>query len=177
VVSFGIQKDAPSIYRLIQKFRLYSMNVFIAAFVFDPLRVPSLSGVIAYADRSLLWSGITLLTLTVGILCLWIYRSKTRTTGVPSAEELRDRLAQVVAMWAMVAIVVLGITILAIAGYHAAATKTPESSREFIDMAKYIFAGCRPGRCGMGRHSDPRRASARFPQAHQRRMPRLPWNG
>jgi hypothetical protein len=47
-------------------------------------------------------------------------------------------------MWAMVAIVVLGITILAIAGYNSATTKTAESSREFIETAKYIFAAVVP---------------------------------
>jgi hypothetical protein len=121
------------------------MNVCMAAFGFDPLWAHSLFGItIADAERPLLWSGIVLLTLALGILGVWVYRLKTRTTSVPSAEELRGRLAQAVTVWAMVAIVALGITILAIAGYNAAATPSTEASREFIDTAKYIFTAVIP---------------------------------
>jgi hypothetical protein len=120
------------------------MYVCTEAFAFGVLQSTSFSIAIADTERSLLWSGIIILAVVVGILGASLYRSKIRGTAVPSAEELRGRLAQVVTMWALVAILVLGITILVISGYHAAVSTDTNAPREFVDTAKYVFAAVVP---------------------------------
>jgi cytochrome b561 len=70
------------------------------------------SVVISDVEHLFLWIGIAILAVMVGILGWLVYRSRNRSTNVPSADELRSRLAQVVTIWAMTAIVLLGITIL-----------------------------------------------------------------
>jgi hypothetical protein len=120
------------------------MNAYLAALAFLPFRAILIPMAIAGVERSLLWSAIIILCVTVAILGVSVYHFKARATNVPSAEELRGRLAQVVTIWAMVAILVLGITILAIAGYNAAVSTDKDAPREFIDTAKYVFAAVVP---------------------------------
>ena len=62
-----------------------------------------------------------------------------------SSDELRGRLAQAVTTWALIAIALLGIAIIAIAGYNTSIPSTNvEARREFLDAAKYVFASTLP---------------------------------
>jgi len=48
-------------------------------------------------------------------------------------------------MWAMIAIALLGIAIIAIAGYNVSIPITDvEARREFLDAAEYVFASTLP---------------------------------
>src|SRR5687767_13480546 len=95
-------------------------------------------------ERNLLWVGLILFILVSAVLAIFLYRAKRAPKPVPSADELRGRLAQVVTMWAMAVIVVLGIIMLAITGYHATIANTDAARREFVETGKYIFAAIVP---------------------------------
>jgi len=99
---------------------------------------------VADTGRTALWMAIIALVLLSGILGILLYRTKRGPKPTPSADELRGRLAQVVTMWAMGVIVLLGITMLAITGYQSALANTPEMQRQFIETGKYIFAAIVP---------------------------------
>lgn len=95
-------------------------------------------------ERALLWGSLGFLLIVCVILGVIVYRSKRGAKATPSADELRSRLAQVVTMWAMTAIVVLGLIILAITGYHSAVAGDVDARREFVETGKYIFAAVVP---------------------------------
>jgi hypothetical protein len=86
---------------------------------------------------------VVLIALSIG-LGVAVYRSRKGARNIPSAEEFRGRLAQVVTMWAMAAIAVLGVGIIVIGGYNASIASTDIARREFIDTAKYVFAAVLP---------------------------------
>jgi hypothetical protein len=97
--------------------------------------------------RLLLWIAVVVLILLCGFLGAVIYRWKRGPKPTPSADELRGRLAQVVTMWAMAVIVILGIIMMAITGYHAAIVTGEEAQdarAQFIETGKYIFAAIVP---------------------------------
>ena len=121
------------------------MNTDLAAFTLSSTRRIA---AINFGGGWLLLAGIVvfLLILLNIILGVALYRSKTKATGVPSTEEFRGRLAQVVTMWAIVAIAVLGVAIIGIGGYNAsiATDDVDTARREFLDTAKYVFAAVLP---------------------------------
>jgi hypothetical protein len=89
---------------------------------------------------------LVVLALVCVVLGIVLYRSKRAPRPVPSAEELRGRLAQVVTMWAMLVILALAIVMLLMSGWHAAIAKdnAVDAQRQFIDTGKYIFAAIVP---------------------------------
>jgi len=95
-------------------------------------------------ERTLLWVGLIVLILVAGGLGIMLYRSKRGPKPTPSADELRGRLAQVVTMWAMAVIVILGILMLLITGYHAVIANDKDARAQFIETGKYIFAAIVP---------------------------------
>ena len=65
------------------------------------------------------------------------YLSKRGARVLASSDELRGRLAQAVTTWALIAIALLGIAIIAIAGYNTSIPSTDVvARREFLDAAK-----------------------------------------
>jgi hypothetical protein len=94
--------------------------------------------------RQLLWIAVAVLILVSGILGAVLYRTKRGPKPTPSADELRGRLAQVVTMWAMAVIVILGILMLLITGYHALIANDKDARAQFIETGKYIFAAIVP---------------------------------
>ena len=87
----------------------------------------------------------TLLWAVVIVLGVLLYLSKRGARIQASSDELRGRLAQTVTTWALIAIALLGIVIIAIAGYNASIPSTDvEARREFLDAAKYVFASVLP---------------------------------
>ncbi len=107
----------------------------------------TLSGARRIAAVFWLWSGLVALILVVLGLIVALVRARTGRIGVPSAEELRGRLAQAVTMWAMIAIALLGLGIIVIGGYNASISTQAEAAdarREFLDTAKYVFAAVLP---------------------------------
>jgi heme/copper-type cytochrome/quinol oxidase subunit 2 len=104
----------------------------------------TLSGAPHIAAVFWLWSGLVALILVVFGLIVALVRARTGRANVPSAEELRGRLAQAVTMWAMIAIALLGLGIIVIGGYNASIANTDIARREFIDTAKYVFAAVLP---------------------------------
>jgi heme/copper-type cytochrome/quinol oxidase subunit 2 len=94
--------------------------------------------------RIILWIAVIVLILLCGFLGSVIYRSKRGPKPTPSADELRGRLAQVVTMWAMAVIVILGILMLLITGYHAMIANDKDARAQFIETGKYIFAAIVP---------------------------------
>jgi hypothetical protein len=107
----------------------------------------TLSGAPHIAAVFWLWSGLVALSLVVFGLIVALVRARTGRTGVPSAEELRGRLAQVVTLWAMAAIALLGVGIIVIGGYNASIPTGADAAaarRDFLDTAKYVFATVLP---------------------------------
>jgi hypothetical protein len=107
----------------------------------------TLSGAPHIAAVFWLWSGLVALILVAFGLIVALLRAITGRTGVPSAEELRGRLAQAVTMWAMIAIALLGLGIIIIGGYNASISTQADAAdarREFLDTAKYVFAAVLP---------------------------------
>jgi hypothetical protein len=91
---------------------------------------------------TLLWGVIIVLALLSARL---FYLSKRGARVLASSDELRGRLAQAVTTWALIAIALLGIAIIAIAGYNVSIPSTDvEARREFLDAAKYVFASTLP---------------------------------
>jgi hypothetical protein len=90
------------------------------------------------------WVAFGIVLITCVILIVLLVKSKGGTKTVPSADELRGKLAQVVTMWAMAVIVILGIIMLLITGYHAVLANNKEARDQFIDTGKYIFAAIVP---------------------------------
>ncbi len=87
----------------------------------------------------------TLLWAVVIVLGVLLYLSKRGARLQASSDELRGRLAQTVTTWALIAIALLGIVIIVIAGYNASIPSTDvEARREFLDAAKYVFASVLP---------------------------------
>ena len=66
---------------------------------------------------TLLWAVVIVLGV---LLCL----SKRGARVLASSDELRGRLAQAVTTWALIAIALLGIAIIAIAGYNVSIPST-----------------------------------------------------
>jgi len=87
----------------------------------------------------------TLLWAVVIVLGVLLYLAKRGARLQASSDELRGRLAQAVTTWALIAIALLGISIIAIAGYNVSIPSTDvEARREFLDAAKYVFASTLP---------------------------------
>ena len=87
----------------------------------------------------------TLLWAVVIVLGVLLYLSKRGARLQASSDELGGRLAQTVTTWALIAIALLGIVIIVIAGYNASILSTDvEARREFLDAAKYVFASVLP---------------------------------
>jgi hypothetical protein len=92
-------------------------------------------------NTTLLWAVIIVLALLSARL-LYLKRG---ARGLASSDELRGRLAQAVTTWALIAIAMLGIAIIAIVGYNASIPSTDvEARREFLDAVKYVFASVLP---------------------------------
>jgi len=99
---------------------------------------------VATSDRGWLWGWTIAFALLSGVLGFLLYRTKRAPKPMPSADELRGRLAQVVTMWAMAVIVALGVIMMAITGYQAAIANTDNARQQFIETGKYIFAAIVP---------------------------------
>jgi heme/copper-type cytochrome/quinol oxidase subunit 2 len=94
------------------------------------------------------WGGWMVIAILLIIACVVLVVALVKVQRppmpVPSADELRGRLAQVVTMWAMAVIVALGIIMLVITGYHALQANSKEARDQFIETGKYIFAAIVP---------------------------------
>src|SRR5207244_9636199 len=87
----------------------------------------------------------TLLWAVVIVLGVLLYLSKRGARIQASSDELRGRLAQTVTTWALVAIALLGIVIIAFAGYNASIPRTDvEGRRQVLDAAKAVFRSLLP---------------------------------
>lgn len=90
------------------------------------------------------WVAIFILAIACAVLAFFLIKARRGPKPVPSADELRGRLAQVVTMWAMAVIVTLGIIMLVITGYHAVLANDKDARAQFIETGKYIFAAIVP---------------------------------